>query len=594
MQDVPKIVLERLKATAPVVNHPDADALTAFAEQSLPASERSTVLEHLARCSDCREVIALALPPTEEVTAAATLPVRSGWLTWPVLRWGLVAAAIVIIASLGILQYQRSAAPSIAAYKTSESAIREQRTQSAAAPAPAAPTAQPAEKSATGEPARFSADSLNNTTAIVMESKSASRRAVGQSTSRVGGTMGGIAQGTQLSHGPKMPAQWQQNNNNLQLQSSNNFPSAPSPAPQNVAPSASAGVSSSSPTATLEVNGEAPVANTQAANQEAQLQGDSSESSATSYHGSLSKAKPAEPVSVTVISAGPGQIGGYVVDPTGAAVPNARITITPTGTGATTTAVTNSQGAWLIAGLPTGNYKAQAEAPGFRTTVADLNYDAGRPSTYRFTLNVGSVSETVAVSAQDAQLSADTANTVASREISQLPLHGRDVTDLTSLSPGVTNSPRWTITSAGALQRSLDQGHTWQTVDVNASSAAASSLRVAANQSVASQTIANQSVAKQKDKGTDRKVLNKQTSVPSFRAVAASGAEVWAGGSGGALYHSVDAGNSWVGVQPSARGTILTGDIVSLDFSDSQHGKITTSTPEVWTTSDAGQTWQKQ
>ena len=115
MQDVPKIVLERLKATAPVVNHPDADALTAFAEQSLPASERSTVLEHLARCSDCREVIALALPPTEEVTAAATLPVRSGWLTWPVLRWGLVAAAIVIIASLGILQYQRSAAPSIAA-----------------------------------------------------------------------------------------------------------------------------------------------------------------------------------------------------------------------------------------------------------------------------------------------------------------------------------------------------------------------------------------------------------------------------------------------------------------------------------------------
>ena len=52
MQSVPKIVRDRLQATRPAVNHPDADLLTAFAEQSLPAAERATVLDHLARCGD--------------------------------------------------------------------------------------------------------------------------------------------------------------------------------------------------------------------------------------------------------------------------------------------------------------------------------------------------------------------------------------------------------------------------------------------------------------------------------------------------------------------------------------------------------------
>ena len=65
MQNVPKIVRERLKAAAPAVNHPDADLLTAFAEDSLPGVERDGVLEHLARCGACRDIVALALPEAE-------------------------------------------------------------------------------------------------------------------------------------------------------------------------------------------------------------------------------------------------------------------------------------------------------------------------------------------------------------------------------------------------------------------------------------------------------------------------------------------------------------------------------------------------
>jgi photosystem II stability/assembly factor-like uncharacterized protein len=81
---------------------------------------------------------------------------------------------------------------------------------------------------------------------------------------------------------------------------------------------------------------------------------------------------------------------------------------------------------------------------------------------------------------------------------------------------------------------------------------------------------------------------------PVFRALAATGSEVWAGGSNSVLYHSRDAGAHWTRVLPSSAGTPLTGDITAVDFSDLQHGRITTSIPEVWTTADDGQTWQKQ
>src|SRR5260221_13766211 len=73
MTDVPKIVHDRLRAALPSrilpggaepeQVHPDADELTAFAEQALSATEREGLLQHLALCGDCREVVAVALPP---------------------------------------------------------------------------------------------------------------------------------------------------------------------------------------------------------------------------------------------------------------------------------------------------------------------------------------------------------------------------------------------------------------------------------------------------------------------------------------------------------------------------------------------------
>ena len=118
MPEVPKIVHDRLRAglpggAAPEPAHPDPDVLTAFAEQALTAAEREGVLQHLARCGECRQLVALSVPPVESaprpaaaeeselaVSAAGNARGKSGgqraWFTWPTLRWAALAAGIVV------------------------------------------------------------------------------------------------------------------------------------------------------------------------------------------------------------------------------------------------------------------------------------------------------------------------------------------------------------------------------------------------------------------------------------------------------------------------------------------------------------------
>jgi photosystem II stability/assembly factor-like uncharacterized protein len=111
------------------------------------------------------------------------------------------------------------------------------------------------------------------------------------------------------------------------------------------------------------------------------------------------------------------------------------------------------------------------------------------------------------------------------------------------------NAARWTLSAEGLLQRSFDSGKTWQTIPV------------------ASNVV--------------------------FRALAANDSDIWVGGAAGALYHSSNAGQHWVQINPMADGKPLAADIVTVEFDDTQHGKLTTSDHEIWTTSNAGDTWQK-
>ena len=104
MERLPKIVQQRLQGPAKPGVHPDPDLLTAFAEKSLNDRERARLLQHLAECSDCREVLSLAM--SEIQTPLAPGPQRSSWLSWPVLRWGALAACVVVVSAAVTLHYE--------------------------------------------------------------------------------------------------------------------------------------------------------------------------------------------------------------------------------------------------------------------------------------------------------------------------------------------------------------------------------------------------------------------------------------------------------------------------------------------------------
>jgi Photosynthesis system II assembly factor YCF48 len=344
VQKLPQFAVSRLRETAPDNNwHPDADILTAFAEQSLPVRERTEIMEHLARCGDCREVLAMALPASE-IFIPARIPARTSWLAWPVLRWGALAAALLAVTSIGVVQYLHQHQSLLAS---------------------------------------------NSETPSVLENMDARPR-------------------------------------------------------------------------------EDKAANT-----------------------------PAEP------SGNPGQSFNSAANPD-VAHPDEAQKLAP---------FSEPPAGFRIARHGARNAESETESTNQRRSMQAEDLSYGAKST-------------------------------------------PEELELSFLQPGMilqsslATLTQWVVTPAGTLRRSFDGGKNWE------------SVRPEANL--------------------------------IFRAVAANGLDVWAGGSEGALFHTIDGGNRWVRQTPSYAGVALTGDILSIQFTDPQNGAMVTSTTQLWTTSDAGLSWQKQ
>jgi hypothetical protein len=79
----------------------------------------------------------------------------------------------------------------------------------------------------------------------------------------------------------------------------------------------------------------------------------------------------------------------------------------------------------------------------------------------------------------------------------------------------------------------------------------------------------------------------------SFRALSSTSGDLWAGGTGGALFHSSDAGRSWSRVKVGDEGMWVSEALVAVDFPTATSGLVTSASGAVWQTHDAGRTWQR-
>ncbi len=137
------------------------------------------------------------------------------------------------------------------------------------------------------------------------------------------------------------------------------------------------------------------------------------------------------------------QFTGTVLDPTGAAIANAKVTVTNPATDLHLSTTTNSSGNYTIREVPRGVYKITVEAAGFKMVSNNsVTANAGTIEHVDFKLQIGKASEVVevtgeatAVNTEDSKLS----TTVSSTQIENLPLNGRNVYDLIQIAPGAVN-----------------------------------------------------------------------------------------------------------------------------------------------------------
>lgn len=136
-----------------------------------------------------------------------------------------------------------------------------------------------------------------------------------------------------------------------------------------------------------------------------------------------------------------GSIVGNVTDQTGAVIPGATIQVTNQATGLVFHASSNTSGAFSMVAVPRGNYEALVTAAGFAGQKVDFQVLVASTQTLLFKLSPASLNTTVLVTAA-APLVNTTNGTlgsvIESKQVSKLPLNGRNFTGLALLTPGVT------------------------------------------------------------------------------------------------------------------------------------------------------------
>src|SRR5271170_561176 len=139
-----------------------------------------------------------------------------------------------------------------------------------------------------------------------------------------------------------------------------------------------------------------------------------------------------------------GSITGLVQDPTGAVIPNAKVTLLNTDQGLSQVANTDGSGVYTFSPVRIGNYSVSATAPGFSvTTQQNVNVAVSQNLRVNIELKTGAATETVEVTTAPPQLQTEDASVgqvINERSVNNLPLNGRNFTFLAQLSAGVNSS----------------------------------------------------------------------------------------------------------------------------------------------------------
>jgi hypothetical protein len=140
-----------------------------------------------------------------------------------------------------------------------------------------------------------------------------------------------------------------------------------------------------------------------------------------------------------------GSITGLVQDPTGAVVPNAKVTLLNTDQGLSQTTNTDGSGVYTFSPVRIGNYSVSATAPGFSvTTQQHINVAVSQNVRVNVELKTGAATETVEVTTAPPQMQTEDASVgqvVNEQSVNNLPLNGRNFTFLAQLAAGV-NTPQ--------------------------------------------------------------------------------------------------------------------------------------------------------
>jgi hypothetical protein len=137
-----------------------------------------------------------------------------------------------------------------------------------------------------------------------------------------------------------------------------------------------------------------------------------------------------------------GTIEGTITDPKGAVLPNVKVEIVNLSTQIVATLTSNADGFYTVPNLLPGNYSVTATSSGFATAVTELILTVGAQRVVNLTMQIGRINEVVRVQTEVPEVelaSSEISGVVNGTTIRELPLNGRDWTQLATLEPGITS-----------------------------------------------------------------------------------------------------------------------------------------------------------